>query len=151
MNKLHELLRLSEENDPEAIYEIAQLYNSGEVSSSGDVYIEWFKRFLDNDVVKLVLCDLDDDEHSHDITIDPYTYASLVDKIEEAGICLGLYYRFSNRIDELKFAQGCFYDAWIASRFDHIEIDDDGEKTDVVSLMAELDRKISETEELLND
>ena len=151
MNELHELMRLSEENDPEAIFEIAQLYNSGEISSSGDVYVEWFKRFLNHDIVKLVLCDLDDEDQSYDIPIDLYTYASLVAMIEEAGICLGLYYRFSNKIDELKFAQECFYDAWIASRFGYIEIDDDGSKTDIVSFMSELDKKISEMEEHKND
>lgn len=146
MSEFYELLRLSEEDNPEAIFEIAQLYNSGEMQSTSDIYVEWFKKFLDNKIVKQILCDLDSSE-AYASSVDIYTYYSLLAKIREAGICLGLYYRFSNSIEEIIYANECLYSAWLASKFDYTVIDDGGKKTDVLSLMNELSNKIMEMEE----
>ena len=144
MDDFNELMKKAISNDPMAIFEIAQRFNSGEIPSNGDTYIRWLKKFLNHDTIQAIINDLEDEEHSYDMPCDPYTRLLLLDKIEEAGICLGLYYYLSSEIDELNYAQQCFYYAWIASRFDYIEIKEDESKTDILALMSGLDRRIKE-------
>lgn len=55
---------------------------------------------------------------------------------------MGLYYKNSSNLDEVKLASQAFYYAFLTSRFDHIEMDDEGEITDIVTLLSQTSDRI---------
>lgn len=137
------LVSEADNNNPKAMYKLAMLYSTGAINSSSDEDIFWLEKFLNSEKVQSILVDLDDDEGSVSYTDAPFGNYEYYDMIIEAGIAIGLYYMNSSKITEVQISQTAFYDAWIASKYDYIEIKDGDNTTDILSLMGQIDTRIT--------
>lgn len=136
-------------HDPIAMFHLAQMYRSGEITSSNeDLDIVWLKRFFEHPVVDGVLRDLDEEDGDHSIDFLLFTeeYSNLRDCIIEAGIALGLYYCKSNHLDELYIARDSLYSALLSSRYDWLQTDVDGDLYEVNTIFYDVLRKIERLE-----
>ncbi len=139
-----EIIDKADGGDPLAMFELAMLYDSNAIPSQSDEnYIYWLKRFLFSEQVQSIIDDLDDEYgtnfDSYFDSIESYQYYPM---IIEAGLALGLYYKNSSNLDEVKLASQALYYAFLTSRFDHIEINDEGGITDIVSLLSQTNDRI---------
>jgi len=134
----------AESGDPAAMFELATLYDSNAISSnSEDEYINWLIRFLESDRVSSIIEELDDEEG--ELTNDNFDFINAYQfypKIIEAGIALGLYFKNSSSINEVRLSCRAFYYAYLTSRFDYIEIDDEGGTTDILSLLSQAKERL---------
>ena len=139
-----EIIGKADGGNPAAMFELAMLYDSNAIPSHyDDDYIYWLKKFLLSEQIQTIIDDLDDEEGTSSVNcfdfIECYQYYPM---IIEAGLALGLYYKNSSNIDEVKLAAKAFYYAFLTSRFDHIEMDDDGSITDIVTLLSQTNDRI---------
>ena len=129
----------AESGDPAAMFELATLYDRNAISSNSENdYVNWLKSFLESDQVSSIIEELDDEEG--ELTNDNFDFMNAYQfypMIIEAGIALGVYFKNSSSIEEVKLACRAFYCAYLTSRFDYIEIDDEGGKTDILSLLSQ--------------
>ena len=137
-----EIYDAAQNDDPEAIFQIATLYERESIEPvNGEDFPFWLKRFFKTNIINSILVELgerDDgdasDSPSHDWNPEYYNYYPM---IIDAGIMLGLYYMDSNILEEVELAAECFYNAWITSKFDFIEVSSEGYKTDLLSLLSQ--------------
>jgi len=145
------LLEKAEGGCPEAMFEVAQLYDAGAFGRGReDQYLFWLKAFLNSEEVQDILGDLEDEEENNGIFVsDDYPYYPL---IIEVGISLGLYYKKSSHIEELELAYEAFKAALLASKFDFLEVDDESDSTsNVMSLMQEVSKRIERIKKVNTD
>ncbi|NLD19980.1 MAG: hypothetical protein GX663_07005 [Clostridiales bacterium] len=142
-NQYDKLVSEANNNNPESMYKLAMLYSTGAINSSSDEDIFWLEKFLNSKEVKAIIADLDDDEGSISYADTPFDHYKYYDMIIEAGIAVGLYYMNASKIEEAKLSQTAFYFAWLASKCDYIEIKEDENTTDILSLMEQIDKRIS--------
>ena len=131
--------------DPSAMYELAMLYDCGAIGSSSDSeYVYWLKKFMESDIIVAIIEELDDEEGSvqnpHYDFIEGFKYYTM---IVEAGIALGLYYMNSSHIEEVIIAYDAFYAAFIVSRFDYIEIEDEEGVTNILTLLSRTNHRLN--------
>lgn len=132
--------------EPSAMFELAMLYECNVISSySDEEYIYWLKRFLLSNQIQSIVEEFDDEDGtnnngSFDFT-EAYNYYPM---IIEAGLALGLYYKNSSNIDEVRLASQALCDAFVVSRFDFIEVEDDCcGVTDILSLLSQANARIT--------
>ena len=149
-----QIIMNAENGDSLSMYELAKLYKAGVFGDFHDAdSVYWYCRFLDSpDIQQIqiyieeqysnnVIEEDDEDESLYNDEIDNYYFLNkehncdegdsfiLRNNIINAGMSIGLYYRFSNKKDELIRARDGFVAALDASAWDYIEI---GEGKDVM-------------------
>ena len=146
----------AEAGDPHAMLQVAKLYKSRVFQDESDEeYIFWLKQFFASPVVDALLTTLDADEDG-DFTDEFFRSQKIVDAIGfeaegvlqadiiEAGVSLGLYFKNSCEKEELFCARDSLYAAWLASRFDYMEIPEAGGVTDVLSILTAINKRIED-------
>ena len=148
------IMNEAEAGNPHAMLKLAKLYRIGVFQDDSDEqYIYWLQQFFASPVVDALLTVMDADEDG-DFTEDYYKSQEIVDSIGydaeavlqadiiEAGVSLGLYFRNSTDKEELFCARASLYNAWIASRFDFMEVSGVGGVTDVLSILSTINERI---------
>ena len=150
------VMRDAESGNPHAMLQLAKLYKIGVFQDDSDEsYIHWLQQFFASPFIDALLTVIDADEDD-DFNDDFYKSQGIVNEMGleseavlladtiEAGVALGLFFSHSTDKEELFCARDSLYAAWIASRFDYIEIPKAGGVTDVLSILTKINKRIED-------
>lgn len=144
----------AESGNPHVMLQLSKLFRLDVFQDGSDEkYTYWLKKFFKNEIVVALITVIDADE-DHDFDEHFYKSQEIINNIGleeeaslrmdviEAGISLGLFFRYSTDRKELLYARESLYDAWIASRFDFIEVPQPEGLTDILSILVAVDERI---------
>lgn len=144
----------AEAGNPHAMLELAKLYKIGVFQDESDEhYIHWLRQFISSPLVGALLTVIEADDED-DFNEDYFKCQEIVDSlgleaeailqsdIIEAGVSLGLYFRNSTDREELVCARTSLYSAFVASRFDYMEVPEAHGVTDILSILSVINKRI---------
>ena len=153
------IIQGAESGDPVKMLELAKLYQAGAFGDSDySEYVYWLEQFFNNEKVMAITSELEErygnndvdgnSPHSPCFDLESFSieeYEILRGAIVEAGLSLGIYYRYSSEKDKLELAMQSLSAALDASGWDYLVSNEpNGAQESILTILNKISDRYNE-------